>query len=59
MNIRDNIIDTLYVIFVIATLIFCAIYSVNHSVAKNNSVVGGETRIETSECSCGCKCCGK
>ena len=59
MNIRDNIIDTLYVILVIAAIIFCVIYSANHSVTKNNSTVSGETKIETSEYSCDCKCCGK
>lgn len=59
MNIRDNIIDTLYVILVITAIIFCVIYSANHSTVKNNSVVNNETRVETSEYSCGCKCCGK
>lgn len=56
---KDTIIDIIYVVLVVATVLFCIGYSINRTMVKDNSIIGGETRIEAPKKSCGCKCCGK
>ena len=58
INTKDTIIDIIYVVLVVATVIFCIRYSINRTIVKDN-FTGGETRIEAPKENCGCKCCGK